>query len=345
MQRLLFPAVVGLVLLLAAAGGLWWWLEGRHVRTTDNAYVEADIAVIAPRVPGYIAEVAVTDNQPVRKGDVLVRLEDADWRAAVARAEAEVARMERLTGAARASASAVQSRIGEAEAELRAAEAEVVRARADMARAEELLKRGFATRAQVDARRAELGAAEARVAERRAALAAARASRTAATGTAGGEAAGLAAAVAALEAARVDLANTVLRAPRDGVVGNLSARVGAYARTGQQLLVLVPVEEAYLVANFKETQVAGMVPGQPVEVRLDAWPDVPLEGRILSFAPAAGSRFSIIPPENATGNFTRVVQRVPVKIAIARPLPEGVRLIPGLSARVRVDMRRAARRP
>lgn len=343
MQRLLFPAVVGLILLLAAAGGLWWWLEGRHIRTTDNAYVEAEMAVIAPRVPGYVAEVAVAENQPVRRGDVLVRLEDADWRAAVARAEAEVARMERLTGAARASASAVQSRIGEAEAELRSAEAEAVRARADMARAEELLGKGFATRALVDARRAELAAAEARVAERRAGLAAARASRTAASGTAGGEAAGLAAAVAALDAAKVDLANTVIRAPTDGVVGNLSARIGQYARTGQQLMVVVPVAEAYLVANFKETQVAGMAVGQPVEIRLDGWPHARLRGRIVSFAPAAGSRFSIIPPENATGNFTRVVQRVPVRIAIDRPLPAGVRLIPGLSARVRVDMRQAGR--
>lgn len=343
MQRVLFPAVVGLVLLAAAAGALWWLLEGRHIRTTDNAYVEAEIAAIAPRVPGYVAEVAVTDNQPVRRGDVLVRIEDSDWRAAVARAEAEVVRMERLAGAARATVSAGLSRIGEAEAELRAAEAERTRARADMARAEELLAKGFATRAEVDARRAELDSAEARVAERRASLAAARATRTAAAGAAGGEAAGLAAAVAALEAARIDLANTVIRSPIDGMVGNLSARVGQYARTGQQLMVVVPVEQAYLVANFKETQVAGMVAGQPVEVRLDGWPDARLEGRIVSFAPATGSRFSIIPPENATGNFTRVVQRVPVRIAIARPLPDGVRLIPGLSARVRVDMRKASK--
>ncbi len=340
MQRTLFPVVVGLVLLVAAAAGAWWWLEGRHIRTTDNAYVEADIAVIAPRVAGYVAEVAVEDNQAVRKGDVLVRIADSDWRAAVARAEAELERMERLSGAARANVAAVRSGIAESEAELRAAEAEAVRARADMARAEELMTRGFATRALVDARRAELGAAEARVAERRAALAAVRASRLAATDTAGGEAAAVSAARAALESARVDLANTVIRAPTDGIVGNRTARVGQYARTGQQLMVVVPVEAAYLVANFKETQVAGMRVGQPVEVRLDGWPDTRLAGRIESFAPATGSRFSVIPPENATGNFTRVVQRVPVKIRIDRPLPGGVRLVPGLSARVRVDMRK-----
>ncbi|MFQ3595199.1 MAG: HlyD family secretion protein [Sphingomonadaceae bacterium] len=341
MQRFLFPGLVAVLALLAAAGGIWWQVEGRHIRTTDNAYVEADMAVISPRVAGYVAEVAVADNQPVRRGDVLVRLDDAEYRAALARTEAEVARTRQLTGAARATVEAVRSAIAESEAELRAAQAEAARARADLRRAEELLAKGFATRALVDTRRAELESAEARVAERRAAIDSARANRLAASGTAAGDAAAIEAAVASREAARIDLDHTVIRSPIDGIVGNRLARVGQFARVGQQLMVVVPVAEAYLVANFKETQIAGMRAGQPVLVTLDSAPGRKLTGRIVSFAPASGSRFSVIPPENATGNFTRVVQRLPVRIEIDRPLPEGVELVPGLSARVRVDMREA----
>ncbi|WP_448577395.1 HlyD family efflux transporter periplasmic adaptor subunit [Thermaurantiacus sp.] len=339
MQRKIFPALVGLLLLLAGAGAAWWFLEGRHVRSTDNAYLEADMAVIAPKIAGYVVEVAVTDNQAVRKGDLLVRIDDSDFRAAYARADAEVERVRLATGAAKATVEAVRSSIVESEAELRAAQAEVLRARADLDRAEELLKRGFATRALIDERRAALSTAEARMSERRAGIAAAEANRTAASGTAESESAALKAAVAQREAAALDLANTALRSPIDGVVGNRSARVGQYARVGQQLMVVVPVEQAYLVANFKETQISGMVAGQPVVIRLDSYPDTPLRGRIVSFSPASGSRFSVIPPENATGNFTRVVQRLPVRIEIERPLPQGVRLVPGLSARVSVDMR------
>jgi membrane fusion protein (multidrug efflux system) len=339
MKRFLLPAIAGLLLVAGLAGAGWWFVEARHVQTTDNAYVEADMAVISPRVAGYVAEVAVADNQAVRAGDVLVRLVDAEYRAAFARAEADVERLRRMTGAARASAEAAGATIAQRAADLAAARAEVARAQADMARADELLKRGFATRALSDERKAALLTAQARVGEAEAALAAARSGRTAATGSAGGEAAALTAAIASREATALDLANTVIRAPFAGVVGNRSARVGQYARVGQQLMVVVPVEEAYLVANFKETQVGRMVVGMPVSVTLDAFPEAPMRGHITSFSPASGSRFSVIPPENATGNFTRVVQRLPVRIEIDRPLPEGVRLVPGLSARVRIDLR------
>jgi membrane fusion protein, multidrug efflux system len=229
----------------------------------------------------------------------------------------------------------------EAEAALRAAEAEARRAAADVARAEGLLKQGFTTRALVDQRRAEAESTMALVAEKRAAIAAARAGRQAASGAAGGAGGALKAAVAQREAARLDLENTVIRAPFEGIVGNRTVRPGQFARQGQQMMVIVPVADAYLVANFKETQISGMRQGMPVEVVLDAWPDRPLKGRIDSFSPASGSRFSVIPPENATGNFTRIVQRVPVKIVLERPLPEGVRLVPGTSAEVRVDLRQA----
>jgi membrane fusion protein (multidrug efflux system) len=336
----IFPLLLALLALLAVGGGLWWFLEGRHWQSTDNAYVEADMAVIAAKVAGYVASVDVADNQPVKAGDPLVHIVDSDYRAALARAEAEVDRLAGERGAAGARTLAQISSIVEAEAALRAAEAEARRAAADAARAEGLLRQGFATRALVDARRAEAESTVAMVGEKRAAVAAARAGRQAASGSAAGAGGALKAAVAQREAARLDLENTVIRAPFDGVVGNRSVRPGQFARPGQQLMVIVPVEEAYLVANFKETQISGLKPGMPVEVTLDAFPDQPLAGRIDSFSPASGSRFSVIPPENATGNFTRIVQRVPVKITLQRPLPEGVKLVPGLSAKVRADTRR-----
>jgi len=338
----IFPILLGLVVVLALGWGLWWWIEGRHWQATDNAYVEADMAVIAAKVTGYVAAVPVTDNEPVKAGDPLVTIVDAEYRAVLARAEADVERLSSERGAAGARTMAESSFVAEAEAALRAAEAEAKRAAADVARAEGLLKQGFATRAVVDQRRAEAESSTALVAEKRAAIAAARAGRQAASGAAGGAGGALKAAVAQRNAAQLDLENTVIRAPFDGIVGNRTVRPGQFARQGQQLMVIVPVAEAYLVANFKETQISGMMPGMPVEVELDAWPDKPLTGRIDSFSPASGSRFSVIPPENATGNFTRIVQRVPVKIVLDRPLPEGVRLVPGTSAEVRLDLRQAS---
>jgi len=338
-QRFIFPVLLGALLLALAGGGLWWWLEGRHWRSTDNAYVEADIAVIAAKVPGYIATVPVADNQPVKKGDPLATIIDADYRAAFAKANAEVERQRGARGSATAEVAVETSSVTESEAALRSAEADARRAAADAARAENLLAQGWVTRATVDARRAEAETTAAMVAEKRAAIQSARAQRQVATGSEGSAGAGLKAALAVRDAAALDLENTVIRSPTDGIVGNRSARPGQFARSGQQLMVVVPAAEAFLVANFKETQIAGMKPGMAVSITLDAYPASPLTGRIDSFSPASGSRFSIIPPENATGNFTRIVQRLPVKILLDKPLPQGVQLTPGLSAKVEVDLR------
>lgn len=339
-RKNIFPILLGLVALLAAGFAVWWYVEGRHWRSTDNAYVEADMAVIAAKVSGYVASVDVDDNQQVKAGQPLVHIVPADYRAAVAKADAEVERLGRERGAAGARVTAGADAIAQAKAALRAAEAQAARAVADSRRAENLLAQGFSTRAMVDQRRAEAASALALVAERQAAIAGATAGREAASGTAGGAGAAQKAAMAQAEVARLDLENTVIRSPLDGVVGNRSVRAGQFARQGQQMMVIVPVAKAYLVANFKETQIAGMQVGMPVEITLDAYPDTPLKGRIDSFSPASGSRFSVIPPENATGNFTRIVQRVPVKIVFDQPLPEGVRLVPGISANVGVDLRR-----
>lgn len=334
-----FPAILGGIILLVIGAALWWFLHGQYIETTDNAYIEADMAVIAPKVQGYVAAVEVVDNQRVKQGDVLARIVDSDYKASLDRADAEVERQRRQRGVAVSGLSAETSAIVEARASLAAAEAMAKRAAADAKRADQLMEQGWVTRAVVDQRHADAQSANAVVAEKRAAIASAGAGRDAASGQVGGAGAALKEAVASREQARLDLENTVLHAPFDGVIGNRTVRVGQYARTGQQMMLVVPVEQAYLVANFKETQVAALQPGMPVTIKLDAWPDLPFTGRIESFSPAAGSRFSIIPPENATGNFTRIVQRVPVRIVFDQPLPKGIRLTPGISAKVTVDKR------
>ena len=339
MQRNIFFGIVGLILLAVIAAGAHWYLTGRWIETTDNANVEADIAVIAPRIAGYVKRVEVTDNQSVSAGDMLAVLEDADYRARVAAGEADVARMGNMVRAAEATTVSRTAMIDEAAAAVVAAEAEFARADADRVRLESLLGNRFVSRQRVEMAVAEVAGRRAAVAQARAALTAARSGVVGAGAEHLASLAGGRAASATLASARYDLANTIIRAPLNGVIGNRSVRVGQYVRAGQQMMVVVPVAEAYVIANFKETQVAKMRPGQRVSITADAYPDVELTGRIGSLSPGAGSRFSILPPENATGNFTKVVQRIPVKILIDRPLPDGVRLVPGLSVRPSVDVR------
>lgn len=339
MRKLVFPLLLGALLVAGAIWGWQWWSDARHIATTDNAYVKADSAVIAPRVAGYVAEVAVVDNQPVAAGDLLFRLDDRDWQVAVERARADLARAQAGRSAQSAATASEGSGIAEALAALEAARAEAARARADLERIEKIWRDGFTTRAIYDAAVAAAQAGAAAVARAEAAVAAQQARRAAAASRGGGAGAEIAAARAALDQAELTLSYAEVRAPMAGVVGNRSVRVGEYLRAGQQAMVIVPVDQAYVVANFKETQVARMQPGQRVRLRLDAFPDVELTGRVESLAPASGSEFSVLPPENATGNFTKVVQRLPVRIAIDRPLPEGVRLAPGLSVTASVDLR------
>ena len=342
MRRFIFPVIAGLLILAGIGYGVYWFTTGRYIQTTDNAYVEADIAVIAPKVAGYVAAVPVTDNQSVRKGDPLLVLDDRDYRAAVARALAEVARLTGSVATARATAAAGGSGIAEAQAQVAAAKAELARSSADVARFSTLYKQRWVSKAALDVKVADAASRAAAVRQAESAVAAARSQLTAANATTGGAGSAVTGARATLEAAQLDLANTVIRAPVDGVIGNRTVRTGQYARIGGQAMVVVPVQSAYVVANYKETQIGQMRLGQRVELTADAYKDATITGRILSFSPAAGSRFSVLPPENATGNFTKIVQRVPVKVALD-PLPAGVRLVPGMSVEARVDVRDGGR--
>jgi len=334
------PVAALVVMVAAALGGAWWWQVGRFQVSTDNAYLAGDIAPLGPRIEGDVAQLLVADNQRVSLGQPLIRLEDQDWRArrdsaAAALAEAEAALV--MLDAQRAQQRAT---VAAADAAVPQAEAERDRAIAESTRYGTLAGSGFGSRERAEtsvANRlkaaAALAAAEANLSAARAALPVLEAQTRAALARRDS-------ARAALALAENSLSYTTIRAPFDGVVGNRSAQVGQHVRPGQTLIAVAPPpERQWVVANFKETQLARMRPGQPARVTLDVSGQV-LEGRVETLSPATGALFSLLPPENATGNFTRIVQRVPVRIALDHP-EEAPALRPGLSAVATVDTRGA----
>lgn len=331
-----------MVALAAAVGGGWyWWTEAQYVETTDNAYIESDIAAVSPKIEGYVAEILVDDNQAVQAGQVLAVIDDFDFAARVDRAYAAVEAQRAAVDGMGNQIAFQTSLVAQASATIASAEAKLARARQDFARAELLLEKDFVSKQKYDAAHAELREAAANV-KRAKAEADAQQQKVGVFAAKRSElSARLAEAEAALELAEHDLDHTVIRAPIDGVVGSKGVRIGQYVRPGTQLLLLVPVDEIYVVANFKETQISGMRTGQQVDLTFDAFPDYTIEGRIESFSPASGSEFSLLPPENATGNFTKVVQRVPVKIGLPTRHPLAGYLRPGLSVMVSVDTRHA----
>ncbi len=290
--------------------------------TTDDAFVEGHVALVGAEVPGRVVEVAVGDNDVVHEGQVLVRLDGADFEARVAKARAD---LDAAVNRERAAHAAAES----AEADGRAAETELRRASQDVERVQSLFTGGVSSRQQLDDAQARREAAQARVA--------AAAGRAEAERAALGNDALVRQAQAALQSAELDLAHTTVVAPFDGVVGRKNVELGALVNRGQPLLAISASEAPWIVANFKETQIARVTPGEKAEVRVDAFPDLTWTGRVESLAPATGAKYALIPPDNATGNFTKVVQRVPVKIVLDEPMPGPLRV--GLSVWVRVGGR------
>lgn len=320
---------------VAAAAAGWFRAQSSGETSTDNAYVRGDVTSLAPRVAGYVTDVEVEDNQAVRAGDVLFRIDDRDYRARLAQATANVEAARARLANVDAEIQLQQSLIRQAEAQSRSNLAELDLAARISDRRRQLVRRGFVSPAQQDESdaaqsRAEAGvsAALALVAAQRQRIAVLASQRTAAV-------AAVEQAQAARELAEIDLDSTVVRAPLGGIVGNRQVRVGRLVAPGASLLNIVPVNELWVVANFKETQLGQIRPGLRARITIDGLPDQVFEGVVDSFAPGSGSTFSMLPPDNATGNFVRVVQRVPVKIRFVHAaLP--VRLVPGLSARVRI---------
>ena len=341
-------------LALAAAGvlGVRWWVSGRFMIATDNAYVRADVVTLSSRVAGDVAEVSVADNQWVRAGDQLARIDDRDYRMKVEQAGGAVA-------AARAGISAGQSRIASLDAQaveqrsLVAADTAAVTAREADARFADLvyhrqtnLQQQHVTSTQeLQSAEAATHRTEAELVEARASLAAGRArlsvfaaERDIAVAEADQAQATLRQAEAILAAARLDLERTRISAPVAGRVGQRSVRAGQYADVGLPLMALVPAQP-YVIANYKETQTSHIHPGQPVRIVVDAEDGTALTGRVESLAPASGAEFALLPPDNATGNFTKIVQRIPVRIRIDPGQPRATALRPGMSVETTIDTR------
>ncbi|MEI9992161.1 MAG: HlyD family secretion protein [Rhizomicrobium sp.] len=330
--------VAGAAIVLALAGAWWIALPASSV-TTDDAYLKADSTLIAPKVHGLVAAILVRDNQKVRAGQPLVRLDDDDYRQALSAAEADVQTAQAGLDQFSAQRNLASANAAAAEAAIRAADAENVRAAADRRRFETLMAEGDISRQQTEQARATALSAAADADKSRAGLAASQAQLTVVDKTRGQLVAALARAQAALVLARQNLAHTVIRSPVDGMVGDRQVQIGEYVQPGTQLLTIVPMDTLYVVANFKETQTARMLAGQKAHITIDALGGGTLDGEVESFAPGSGSEFSLLPFEPATGNFTRIVQRVPVRIRLTPGQPDLARLRPGLSAEVQVELR------
>ncbi|TAJ54981.1 MAG: HlyD family secretion protein [Nevskiaceae bacterium] len=341
-NKIVRTAVLGALAVGAVAFGVHWWQTGRWLESTDNAYVRADIAVITPRIAGEIVEVAVRENQLVKKGEVLVRIDPRDYQARLANAQAQVAQAEAALVANSRQQEMQAAMIDEARASLNAAEADRVRVRKDYERASSLVKDGVATQARLDTASAGYQSAQATVTRGSAALKAARTQ----IGTLEAERARLEAQLQATKAAEqlaaLDLEATVLRAPSDGLVGNLAAKLGERVSPGLRLLSLVAAGTVWVEANYKETQLTHVAVGQPVLVHVDAFPDAEIKGRVESVAPASGAEFALLPADNATGNFTKIVQRVPVKVTLEVPAELADKLRSGMSVEAEINTKPGA---
>jgi len=329
---------IGLLLCIGAvavvAGG--WAYARSNEAFTDNAYIRGDVTSLAPKVAGYVTAVEVQDNQAVRAGDVLFRIDDRDYRARLAQAEANVEAAQARLVNVDAETQLQHALIRQAEAQRLSSEAEMTLARKASDRRRELIRTSAVSQAQVDESDAALSKTQAGVSAASATVEAQQQRLVVLASQREAAIAAVAQAQAARDLAQIDFDNTVVHAPIDGVVGNRQVRIGRLVAPGASLLDIVPVSDVWVVANFKETQIEHIRPGQRARITVDGYPHQAIEGVVDSFAPGSGSAFTLLPTDNATGNFIRVVQRVPVKIKFARN-PMSGRLVPGLSARVEID--------
>jgi membrane fusion protein (multidrug efflux system) len=337
--------VIAAVLLAVVAGsgyeGYGWWTNGRFMVSTDDAYVQADITILAAKASGYVASVEVENNARVEAGQVIARLDDVDYRLAVQAAQDKLATQQSAITRIGRQIEAAEAATTQADAQIAAARADAERSVADYQRQLQLSQSDFASRARLEQAKADRDRAAANVKGAEASLVAARAN-VAVLKAQQGEAERLASEYrTALARAERDLSFTVIRAPVAGVLGNRAVEVGAYVQPGTRLGALVPLSSVHVDANFKETQLASIRPGETVEIEVDAFGGRHFSGRVESVAPASGATFSLLPPENATGNFTKIVQRVPVRIALDPEALKDAVLRPGMSVVARVDTRTA----
>ena len=332
----------GLALIIGLAGVLmvlWAWQLPpfkRSVETTDNAYVRGQVTVISPQVAGYVTKVDANDYEVVKQGQLLFEIDSRSYQQKLDQAEASLATKKAALANSEQSQRSAEATIQSRQAQISGANAALEVAQANAKRVEALLPRGVTTQSSADTAHGTLLQAQATVAEAQAALAVAKQDLQSIIVNRESLNADIASAEATVELAKIDLQNTRIIAPRDGKLGEVGVRLGQYVTAGTQLVSLVP-NTKWIIANFKETQLYGMKVGQPVTFTVDALRHAELRGHLEAFAPAAGSEFSVIKSDNATGNFTKITQRLSVRIAIDDGQPDADLLAPGMSVVVRVD--------
>jgi membrane fusion protein (multidrug efflux system) len=319
-RKLLKRTLIGAALLAGVAYGCDWgynyWTVGRFIESTDDAYVKADYTSVAPKVAGYIGTVTVKDNDVVKAGQLLATIDDRDFQNALNQAKADVKSADAAITNLDAQIELQKSVIGQAKATIDASQASLDYAQSDAARSQRLITNGAGTQSRAEQSASLSQQAKAAVERDQAALVAAE-KRVPVLQTQRDQAvAQRDRAVAASQQAELNLSYTNIVAPVDGTVGARAIRIGQYVNSGTQLMAVVPLHSVYVVANYKETQLTNVRAGQPVEIKVDSYPDAHIKGHVDSVSPASGLEFSLLPPDNATGNFTKIVQRIPVKIVI-----------------------------
>jgi membrane fusion protein (multidrug efflux system) len=337
--KLFMAGAAAIALVLGGSYGWHWWTVGRFQETTDNAFLQADKVTVAPKVAGFVSAVLVTDNQPVKAGDVIATIDDADYKVAIAEAQADLDKSVAQLEGYKAAVVQQQAQVETSRADIINAEAALTFAQQEAARSEDLLSRGAGTTQRAQQTRSDLLQRQGTLTKSRSALIAAEKQVITYEALAKSAIATIAGAQAKLDQAKLNLSYTMVRAPIDGVVGDRSVRVGQLVQAGINLLTVVPMgRDIYLVANFKETQIGRMTQGQPVSFTVDAFGNHEFRGKVESFSPGTGAQFALLPPENATGNFTKIVQRIPVRIRLADDALLA-QLRPGLSVEATVETR------
>jgi len=331
--------LAGLFALVMVAWGVRQYLGSRNRVSSDNAQIEGHVTPVAARIQAFVSQVRVDDNQPVRLGDTLVVLDQRDLEVKLRQAEAELAAAQagygKSGGQAAAQLSASEAQAASMQSSVAAAEAGFRKAQSDLERYKTLAQRQIISAQQLDGAQAAFDAAAANLEAVRKSAAASQQQVTAYSAGARAADARLTAAEATVANARLQLSYSVITAPANGVVARRAVEIGALVQPGQTLMSLLPTDTVWVTANLKETQIEAVTPGDVAEFRVDAYPDQKFHGHVESISPATGARFALLPPDNATGNFTKVVQRVPVRIAVDQPDPR-FPLRPGMSVEVTI---------
>lgn len=340
-KRVVLPLIAMAALGAAGWYGYHYWVDGRFMISTDDAYVQADMSYVTPKITGYVQRIDAAENQAVRAGDPIITIENGDYRIARDQAEAQIIVQHKTLDRIQAQIVAAQAALGQSKAQQASSQAAANNSRRSVDRLTQLVKSRVATQAQLDDARTAFDQANAALAGADAAVRSGEAN----IGVLEAQREEAKAAIRNLELlkekAERDLAFTVLRAPFDGVVGNRAVDQGDLVSPGQKLAAIVPLGKVYLLANFKETQLDKLVPGEKVRFSVDALSDESFDGTVSSLSPASGAVFSLLPPENATGNFTKVVQRIPVRIDVSPQAIRSGKLRAGMSVIVDVDSRTA----